>query len=67
MRSGPKSLLTATAALDVISAALRAARAADPDVIGPARGEGELVEDGIVEDGPERALASLLMLRRGTA
>ncbi|MCX2182687.1 hypothetical protein KV205_19450 [Streptomyces sp. SKN60] len=58
MRPGPKSLLAATEALDVISAALRTARAATPDAIGRASAEDELVGDG-----PDRALASLLLLR----
>nr|WP_254705586.1 type III effector protein [Streptomyces vilmorinianum] len=53
VRTGPESLLAATAALDVISAALRAARTAGPDGTGVAPGA----------DGPERALASLLLLR----
>ncbi|MFI0927141.1 hypothetical protein ACH4TP_24890 [Streptomyces sp. NPDC021012] len=58
VRTGPKSLLAATEALDVIRAALRTACAADPDAMRPAPDEG-----GRVEDGPERALASLLLLR----
>ncbi|MEU4998092.1 type III effector protein [Streptomyces sp. NPDC021622] len=53
MRPGPESLLAAAAALDAISAALRAARATAPD----------RVEAAPDLDGPERALASLLLLR----
>lgn len=65
---GPKSLLAATEALGVIRAALRTARATDPDGLRPAPGRGGLAGDGcvddeLVEDGPERALTSLLLLR----
>ncbi|RVU23905.1 hypothetical protein EOT10_17785 [Streptomyces antnestii] len=62
MRPGPVSPLAATAALDAISAALCAARTADPDAIaiaiGTAPGANSQAEDGL-----ERALASLLLLR----
>lgn len=53
-RTGPGSFLASAAALDAISAALREVRTADPGRSGPAPGT----------DGPEQALASLLLLRQ---
>ncbi|MFD4863408.1 hypothetical protein [Streptomyces atratus] len=53
----PESFVAVAVALDAISAALRAARAGTPDSCAAPVG------DGYVEDGPERALASLLLLR----
>ncbi|MDT9688927.1 type III effector protein [Streptomyces sp. P9(2023)] len=72
-RASPESLLAATAALDVISAALRAARIADPGATNAEPGDDGPGDDGPgddgqaenrqIEDGPGRALASLLLLR----
>ncbi|MFF3320170.1 type III effector protein [Streptomyces sp. NPDC003035] len=52
-RTAPESLLAATEALDVISAALQTARTADP----------EGTDAPTAAEGPERALSSLLLLR----